>query len=96
MKRADDLMEEELAEEEDVKCPEGGFHRDPYPDEMPDPENPNANEPDVPKAVTERIELLRNIVDHSRHFMSMIKRPQWQVLALDIVSRAVVLMRMNE
>lgn len=81
-------------------CPPQGFH-----DSKLTPENVQVTEeielgtdldegPEEPeKPVSERTELIKEIVDHTRHFISMVKRPEWQIPALEIVGRCAVLLQ---
>lgn len=81
-------------ESDPSECPPEGFHSEKKPD-AEDAELMRDND-DPPKVVSERVELLREVIEHSRHFISMVKRPEWQSLALDIVSRCVLLIQMDK
>lgn len=85
---------EEVEEIEEIArgCPPEGFHgikKDENEDETMEDED------EKKKVVPERVQLLRDIISHTRHFISMVKCPRWQILALDIVSRCVLLMEMD-
>ena len=94
---------EESIEEIPQSCPSTGLHSDAKvkgSEEEHDGEGKEdldepPNESEEKKVVPERVQLLRDIISHTRHFISMVKCPRWQILSLDIVSRCVLLMRME-
>lgn len=93
-----------LLTSEDVKddldsdpCPETGFH-DPDKGKFKvtdQPEGMAVGEDEV-KVVPAEVAACKEILDHVRHFVSMVKRPEWQILALDISARCVRIMRMEK
>jgi hypothetical protein len=97
---ADDDEEEEVARDE--HCPPQGFHgerremRDAIADNEPGMGGHGGEEEEATKESPERVRMLRAVVDHTRHFISMVKRPEWQIVALDIVARCVVLMETDK
>ena len=109
LKRSDEVMnEDDECYDEDLErepCPEEGFHserkglRDAIADGDPgmgeDGEEEGDSKP-PPPPTTERTRLLRDVLDRSRHFISMVKRPEWQIVALDIVARSVTLLEMEQ
>lgn len=70
-------------ENEDLEpCPEEGFHRaaeDGQAEQQPVDGDPGKG--------GGKKEVFEGIIDHCRHFVSMVKRPQWQILSLDIIAK---------
>ena len=85
---------EEEIEEIPRDCPPDGFHSEKQDDDREEDEALE-NDEDRKKIIPERVQLLRDIIGHTRHFISMVKCPRWQILSLDIVSRCVLLMEMD-
>ena len=105
LQMADAAMDEEDEDLEREPCPEDGFHgeggrglRDAIADGEPGMGGDEAADEDArpPPPPTERTKLLRDVLDRARHFISMVKRPEWQIVALDIVARSVTLLRMEQ
>ena len=107
LKKSDEVMNEECGDDlERDPCPEGGFHeergglRDAVADGEPgmggDDGDEAAEGGGNSKPPTERTRLLRDVLDRARHFISMVKRPEWQIVALDIVARSVTLLEMEQ
>eukprot|EP00094_Tigriopus_californicus_P007931 TCALIF_07635-PA protein Name:"Similar to TTI1 TELO2-interacting protein 1 homolog (Homo sapiens)" AED:0.15 eAED:0.15 QI:56/0.85/0.87/1/0.85/0.87/8/48/808 len=92
-------VDDEECDEESRSCPPKGFHDNKLtPEEVQVTEenelDDSAEEPEEPEpTVTERTELIKEIVDHTRHFISMVKRPEWQIAALEIVHRCAILLQ---
>ena len=62
-------------------------------------EDPDENESeagDVAKPVPDPIKFLQKTVEHTRHFVSMVACPQWQLTALEIVANAVLIIKMDQ
>ena len=75
-----------------MSCPEDGFHaekKQEHEDDNPFQEEDN----DTQKLVPLKIKFLRNTINHTRHFISMIERPQWQLIALEIVASSMILIQ---
>ena len=103
LKRSDEVMSEECDDLEREPCPDDGFHgeergdlRDAVADGDPGMGGEDEAEEGNPKPPTERTKLLRDVLDRARHFISMVKRPEWQIVALDIVARSVKLLEMEQ
>ena len=103
LKRSDEALGEADDELEREPCPEGGFHeersglRDAVADGEPGLAGGDGEEEEArPAVATERTALLRDVLDRARHFISMVKRPQWQIVALDIVARCVALLEIEQ
>ena len=103
LQMADAAMDEADDDLEREPCPEDGFHgekggglRDAIADGEPGMGGDEADDDSRPPAPTERTKLLRDVLDRARHFISMVKRPEWQIVALDIVARSVTLLRMEQ
>ena len=102
LKRSDEALGEADDELEREPCPEGGFHeersglRDAVADGEPGMAGGDEEGEARPAVATERTALLRDVLDRARHFISMVKRPQWQIVALDIVARCVALLEMEQ
>ena len=106
LKRSDEVLNDECDDLERETCPEVGFHgeRGDLRDAVADGE-PGMGEDEAAAAAashgdsrppTERTKLLRDVLDRARHFISMVKRPEWQIVALDIVARSVTLLEMEQ
>ena len=76
------------------KCPQGGFHEEGEKD-FPDSSFPEEPEEEK-KEICEKILLLKDVLEHTRHFVSMVKCPEWQIVALDIIAKASVMMRLEQ
>jgi hypothetical protein len=48
------------------------------------------------KSSSDPISFLRKTIEHSRHFISMVACPQWQLTALEIVANAVLIIKMDQ
>jgi hypothetical protein len=79
--QASDEIEQKYLEDqmEESHCPDSGFHSD-IKDETASYEEDNA----TIKVVSDKIKFLRQTVEHTRHFISMVACPQWQILSLGI------------
>ena len=86
---------EEEIEEIPRDCPAEGFHTAKTDEEALDNVNDGDEMAEENKVIPERVQLLRDIISHTRHFISMVKCPKWQILSLDVVSRCVLLMKME-
>ena len=75
-------------------CPEGGFHstEDTNPYETAED---HFDEEDEPKVVSQKVTFLRNTILHTRHFISMVESPQWQLISLQIVATAISLIQID-
>ena len=76
--KSDDIERQFLEEKMDEHCPETGFHRDE--DKMDDASYDTDTENN--KVTTDKIKFLKQTVEHTRHFISMVGCPQWQILSL--------------
>ena len=102
LKRSDEVLDE-ADDLEREPCPEGGFHeeRSGLRDAIADGESgmeggEGGVDEDARPVATERTAILRDVLDRARHFISMVKRPEWQIVALDIVARCVALLEMEQ
>ena len=102
LKRSDEVLDE-ADDLEREPCPEGGFHeeRSGHRDAIADGESgmeggEGGVDEDARPVATERTAILRDVLDRARHFISMVKRPEWQIVALDIVARCVALLEMEQ
>ena len=80
--RSSDEIEKKYLEEdmEESHCPESGFHSEEY------DQSASYDAEDEPiKVVSDKIKFLRQTVEHTRHFISMVACPQWQILSLGMV-----------
>ena len=93
LKYNDELEAKVLADEdlEKIPCPEEGFHEQPQEDH-----EAMAVQDEKEEIVPEEIKFLRNTIEHSRHFISMVGCPQWQLLAMEIVGEAILLIEMQQ
>ncbi len=103
---AHNLMDEDEAAFADDRepCPPEGFHSEnrPLRDAIADNEpGMGADDDDYysdekkPAAPSSAVALARAAMDSTRHFVSMVKRPEWQIVALDVVARCVNILQMN-
>ena len=91
LKRADDLLSaDDYADVDAVPCPDEGFHGKQNEDLDEDVDE------EEKKVVDERTQILRQVLGHVRHFVSMVRRPLWQIVALDIVATCAELMKMEQ
>ena len=86
--RSDEVDKEDV-DEEIVNVPQEGFHGQ-------ETEAQAEEETEEERPVPERIKLLKNTIIHTRHFISMVNRPQWQLLSLDIVANAIFLVKLEK
>ena len=77
---------------DDVTCPQEGFH-EPSSDENCDDAVPDENDETI---VPERVKFLRDTIEHCRHFISMVARPKWQLLSMQIVAEAILQLEMQQ
>jgi len=75
-------------------CPPEGFHCDPSKEE----EMINEEEEEIPeqKNLPPINLMMKEVMTHTRHFISMSARPDWQLPALDCVARAARLLRPDQ
>ena len=86
-------VQDDLAGE---RCPDTGFHDPEQKFKVTDePEGMAVGEEDA-KVIPAEVKACKEVLDHVRHFVSMVRRPEWQILALDISARCVRLMRMEK
>ena len=78
MVKSDELERNFLEEKMEYHCPETGFHQDDG-DTLDDASYDND---EVKKGTSDKIKFLKQTVEHTRHFISMVGRPQWQILSL--------------
>ena len=78
---ASDELENSFLEDtmEQSPCPEMGFHNEERKESLS-----SETEDETPKIVSDKIKFLRQTVEHTRHFISMVACPQWQLLSLGI------------
>jgi hypothetical protein len=43
-----------------------------------------------------QVSLLKKTIEQSRHFISMVECPQWQLTALEIVANAVLIIKLDQ
>ena len=73
-------MEDEIA----TPCPEQGFHGEEQ--ELEDDEDLQQSSADSQLPPPAHVVRLRDAISHTRHLVSMSKRPRWQVIAMDVVA----------
>lgn len=81
LKDADNALNMDTEDLDNEPCPPEGFHNR----ERDEVEGVDSDA--VPPPPSDRVKSLRDVIDHTRHFISMVECPQWQILALDIVAR---------
>lgn len=76
------------------KCPSGGFHKGAPTSPVQDADhNTDDAASDEGAAAPAKPSVMRTVVEHTRHFISMVSRPQWQILAMEIVADALTDMK---
>ena len=77
--KASDYLEQKFMEEgtEESHCPNTGFHNEEIEENVS-----YETESETTKVVPDKIKFLRQTVEHTRHFISMVACPQWQLLSL--------------
>lgn len=85
------MDDEEISVEE---CPSEGFHDTIKVEERGMKED--EEEESSRGVVSERVKFLRQTVEHTRHFVSMVACPQWQLLAMEIVANALIVIQMEK
>ena len=87
---ADEDFNEEEGDDVIKGCPPEGFHKQ-------DQEgSAMAYGEDDPKVIPDRIQFLRRVLEHVRHFISMVACPQWQLASLSIVADAVQIIQLEK
>merc|ERR1712051_147177 len=97
LKLSNELEKKALADEdiEIEECPKEGYHK---------AENDSNNEGHQSRdqvhepatEIPENIKFLRETIQHCRHFISMIGRPHWQLLSMEIVGESMLQVQMQE
>ncbi len=90
-------VEDELEDEEDsaVSCPPEGFHQQEGEEDVNENLSLGDEGEEQKVVVSPTVRLLRDVIGHTRHFVSMSKRPEWQIVAMEIVSRSARLISLN-
>lgn len=75
---SDEIQKKFLEDDMDeIHCPETGFHTD-----IQDENVSYDTENEEIKVVSDKTKFLRKTIQHSRHFISMVNCPQWQLLSI--------------
>ena len=48
------------------------------------------------RIVPDRVVFLRRTIEHTRHFVSMVNRPQWQLISLQVIADATGVVQMDK
>jgi len=75
------------------KCPEDGFHGEEEESHPDCGEEDEDEDVDVKTPLSSKASMMKEVMSHTRHFVSMTSRPEWQFLALDAVAVAVKILR---
>ena len=97
LKLSNELEKKALADEdiETKECPKDGYHKaenDSNNEDHASMDEMNEPETEIP----ENIKFLRETIQHCRHFISMIGRPHWQLLSMEIVGESMLQVQMQE
>ena len=87
------LADEEI---ERVNCPEDGFHKSESDIHEDHASSSMEEEDESQQSLPENIKFLRETIQHCRHFISMVARPHWQLLSMEIVGEAILQIQMQE
>ena len=90
-----DLLESDrlLEQEQDVEeCPDGGFHRSDEGEDGDVVDDVNVSSKTVPY----HVKFLKKAIEHSRHFVSMVAHPSWQITSMKIVAHAVKVVQVDQ
>ena len=79
IKESDAIERKFLEDKMNDHCPETGFHGD---EEDKHEEASYETENEEKKVASDKIKFLRQTIEHTRHFISMVGCPQWQLLSL--------------
>jgi Fe-S-cluster-containing dehydrogenase component len=95
-KKALAAEEEDCEHFDNVKCPEEGFHGEKERRQDDDDEHNLGDGDDKQQETPERVKFLREAIKHCRHFISMVACPQWQLIAMEIVAKAILGLKMEK
>jgi len=81
-RKADKALQSEMLERLDL-CPDDGFHDESSHDNTDEVDDPSD---DSPAPLTGDQKFLKTVLEHVRHFVSMVGQPAWQLTSLSTTS----------
>ena len=90
LRESDRLLFEDREVEE---CPEDGFHQ---PKQGREAEAVDEDDGAPAKTIPDRVKFLKKAIEHSRHFVSMVAHPSWQIASMKIVAYAVKVVQVDQ